>query len=333
MIRALTTLLTLSAPASEAPAEPTEPIAAEPIAAEPTATEPAPSSEPAPAGAPEEEADPWAPSTEPLPSAPPAEEAVLRQSDPELADALKAPKKKGYARYASPQRFATEVKFGPFIPDIDRNYHGSDEFGPYAKIFGQTDDRGITTAEPKKGLLTALAFEWQFLNPGGIGPLGLGYTFSFFRDKAQALLVDPPADGSVRSGADKTTFTVLPMALQLVFRFELLADRVNIPIVPYVKGGLAYAFWWSKNGDGNLSTNSMGVKARGGAWGWQINAGGMLRLDFLDVNDSRTLDRLTGINHTYVFGEYQLSRINNFGRANSISLGAGTWLLGLAIEF
>lgn len=327
MIWALSSLLALAAPA--------EPLAPEAT----TVTEPAPlPAEPAPAPAEgpaaDEEADPWAPPADPPPSAPPTEDAVRRQSDPELAEALAQPKKKGYAKYASPQRFAAEVKFGPYLPDIDRNYKGGDAFGPYAKIFGQTDERGVTIDEPKKGLLVAPAFEWQFLNPGGIGPLGLGYTFSFFRDKANALLAEPEADAStVRSAADTTTFTVLPMALQLVFRFELLADRLNVPIVPYVKGGLAYAFWWSKDGNGNLSTNSMGVKARGGAWGWQINAGGMLRLDFLDMSDSRTLDRLTGINHTYIFGEYQISRINNFGRADSISLGASTWLLGLAIEF
>ena len=83
------------------------------------------------------------------PSAPPTEDAVRRQSDPELAAALAQPKKKGYAKYASPQRFAAEVKFGPYLPDIDRNYNGSDAFGPYAKIFGHTDDRGVTIDEPK----------------------------------------------------------------------------------------------------------------------------------------------------------------------------------------
>ena len=74
-------------------------------------------------------------------------------------------------------------------------------------------------------------------------------------------------------------------------------------------------------------------KARGGAWGFQTNVGGMLRLDFLERGEARNLDRATGINHTYLFGEWQFSRVNNFGRKNSVSLGDSTWLIGLAIEF
>jgi hypothetical protein len=34
-----------------------------------------------------------------------------------------------------------------------------------------------------------------------------------------------------------------------------------------------------------------------------------------------------------VFGELQLSRVNNFGVGNSIALGDTTWFAGLAIEF
>ncbi len=241
--------------------------------------------------------------------------------------------KRGYEKYESPQRFGVELKFGPYLPNVDLNYDGPG-LGPYGKVFGQTDERGVAIDQPKKALMGAAAFEWQFLNPGGVGPLGLGYSISFMRDSAKALLADPDPDAdSVRSEADSTVFWTMPMALQLNFRLELLADRWNIPLVPYAKGGLAWAMWWSKDGNGNLSRNSRGEKALGGVWGYQVNAGGMLQLDFLERGTSRNLDRTTGINHTYVFGEYQFSRIDNFGRKESMSLGAGTWFLGLAIEF
>ncbi|MCA9661363.1 MAG: hypothetical protein KC486_23690 [Myxococcales bacterium] len=341
----LATLLLMAEPATPAatPAEPpvtddgaapepaAPPAELEPLA-EPVGAMPAAVKSPDTGDA---DADPW---VEPPAghSVPPAEEAVDRQANPALSEALRESKnaKKGYAKYESPQRFAVELKFGPYLPQVDRTVSGGG-FGPYAKVFGQTNDRGETIDEPKNGLLTAAAFEWQFLNPGGLGPLGLGYQFSFFRDTAKALLADPPADESlsVRSEADSTVFWTMPMALQLVYRFEFMADRWHVPIVPYAKGGLAWALWWSKNGDGNLSRNSRGEKALGGVWGWQINAGGMLRLDFLEIGSSRALDRTTGINHTYLFGEFQFSRIDNFGRADSMSLGDATWLLGLALEF
>jgi hypothetical protein len=269
--------------------------------------------------------------TQPQPA--PSEKAIAAQSNPDLADTLSKRKKPSTGE--SPQRFALEVKFGPYLPDVDRNYDG-DGLGPYAQVYGETDDRGIATDPPKKGFYGAVAFEWQIVNLAG--PLGIGFQWSMFRDKAQALLAMPPAEGSVRSSADKTRFSAMPLALQAVYRFELLADRVKVPLVPYAKAGLNYTFWWSKNGSGDIATiedddGNVIDKARGGAWGFQTNLGMMLRLDFLERGTARTFDRTAGINHTYIFGEWQFSRVNNFGRKDSISLGDSTWLLGLAMEF
>lgn len=263
----------------------------------------------------------------------PSEAAVAGQGNYELTDTLA--KKKGPKRYDSPQRFALEVKFGPYLPEVDRNYTGSG-LGPYANVYGTTDEDGRATGQPKKGFYGAIAFEYQIVNLAG--PLGIGVQWSMFRDRAQALLADPPADGSVRSVADSTRFSTMPLALQAVYRFELLADRLRVPLVPYAKFGVNYSFWWSKNGSGSISTikdaeGNVIDKARGGAWGFQGNFGGMLRLDWLERGEARNLDRITGINHTYIFGEFQFSRVNNFGRKNSINLGDATWLLGLAIEF
>lgn len=277
---------------------------------------------------------PIQPNTYTAPQIPPSEAAVTGQGNAELIESLKNKKP---ASQASPQRFALEVKFGPYIPDIDRNYDGAG-LGAYARIFGEQDARGTAIDQPKKGLYGAIAFEWQIVNLAG--PLGVGFQWSMFRDSADALIADPPTDPkkSVRSTADSTRFAVMPLALQVVYRFELVADRFKVPLVPYAKAGLNYTFWWSKDGNKEISTikNEAGDvidRARGGAWGFQINAGGMLRLDFLERGSARSLDRATGINHTYIFGEYQFSRVNNFGRKNSISLGDGTWMLGLAMEF
>ncbi len=265
----------------------------------------------------------------------PSETAIVNQSNPELAETLATKQKP--KRYESPQRFALEVKFGPYLPDIDKKY-GGPGFGPYASVYGVTNERGEAIGQPQKGFYGAIAFEYQIVNLAG--PLGIGFQWSMFRDSAQALLADPPSDAeaSVRSEADSTRFAVIPLALQAVYRFELLADRFRVPLVPYAKFGLNYTFWWSKNGSGNISTikdenDKVIDKARGGAWGFQGNFGGMLRLDFLERGSARTLDRATGINHTYIFGEFQFSQVNNFGRKNSINLGDATWLIGLAAEF
>ena len=367
MIANLVSLLLLAAPAPDASTSPPQPTPSEPSpsAPSPATSTAAPSTAPGtPTEAPpvperegyvdgeipttsppgsrrgeQRTGELWRPITPPTYSTKqplPSEEAVARQNSLDFGDPPPKGTKAKQARYESPQRFALEVKFGPYLPDIDRKYGGAG-LGPYASIYGETDDRGIATSKPKNGFYGAIAFEYQFVNLAG--PIGLGFQWSMMRDKAQALLAEqPPAPTSVRSGADSTRFAVMPLALQVVYRFELLADRFRVPLVPYAKAGVNYSFWWSKNGSNDISTikdenGKVTDKARGGAWGFQTNIGGMLRLDFLERGTARTLDRVTGINHTYLFAEWQLSRVNNFGRKNSINLGDSTWLVGLALEF
>lgn len=340
-------LLALAAPAAAEPAPDAAPVPSDSVPApDPASPAPPPSSgevigPPYGSRAGEQrEGEVWKPiqprignETQPLPS----ESAVASQTNPDLADGLS--QTRAPADYATPQRFAFEVKMGPYLPDVDRNY-GGEGLGPYAQIFGETDERGVATGQPKKGLYGGLAFEWQITRKLA-GPIGIGVQWSMFRDRAQALLAEPPDDpeASVRSAADSTRFTVMPIALQAVYRFELLADRVRwAPFVPYVKAGVAYAFWWSKDGNKNIARirdaeGNTVEKAIGGVWGWQLNLGGMLRLDFLDPGTARRFDRVSGINHTYIFGEWQLTRLANFGRKDSMSVGDSTWMLGLAMEF
>lgn len=265
--------------------------------------------------------------TEGKTKAPPPTAALERDSPLILADKKRRDRS---GRPGSPQRFALEFKMGPYLPDVDRDYSGAG-LGPYATIFGETDDTGAATGQPKPSVMPVIAFEWQFLYLAG--PLGVGTQIGFFRDKAQALIAVPTDPNSIRSDADDTTFTLIPLSLLLTYRFELLADRFNVPFVPYAKGGLAYGVFWNRSGSGNLARNSRGDIARGGVPGWQANLGGMLRLDFIEPGTAKKLDRLTGINHTYIFGEYQISRMDNFGRGQVLNLGDSTWFAGLAIEF
>jgi hypothetical protein len=256
----------------------------------------------------------------------PSEEALARQSEAKIDD---KDGKDRFGRTGSPQRFALEIKLGPYLPQVDR-LHDGPGMGPYGTIFGRTNDMGVATRAPRKGIMPVLGFEWQFWYAGG--PIGLGTQIGFFRDKANAILANPEPDENIRSGADTVTFMVIPVSMLLVYRFELLADRWKIPLVPYAKGGAAYGFWQTRNSNG-LSEDSRGNKGRGGVWGWQANAGLMLRLDFLEPGTAKKLDNLTGINHTYIFGEYQLMRLANFGHPNAIAVGDGTWFAGFAIEF
>lgn len=257
----------------------------------------------------------------------PSEEAIARQSNVDT----EARRRDKFGRPGSPQRFAFELKLGPYLPDIDRKYEG-DGFGPYATIFGETDGEGVVNDEPKVGLMPVLGFDWQFFYAAG--PLGLGGQIGFFRDKAQAILANPSdEDETIRSAADRVTFSTVPISALISYRFELLADRYRVPLVPYGEAGPTYAFYWTRDGRGNIARDDDGDRGAGGVWGFTVNAGLMLRMDFIERGTAKKLDQTTGINHTYLFGEFSMSRLDNFGVGNSISVGDVTWFAGLGIEF
>jgi hypothetical protein len=260
---------------------------------------------------------------------PPSTEAIARDST--VPPSKPRTRRERWARPGTKQRFAFEFKLGPYLPEIDKNYGGSG-FGPYATIFGRTNDRGETTKEPLPGVMPAISFEYQFVYLGG--PLGVGLQAAFYRDRANALYADQrPDDDSVRSSADKVTFGMVPLSVFIVYRFELAADFFRVPLVPYAKAGMSYAFWWMRNGAGEIARDVGGAPGRGGVVGWQLNPGLMLRMDFIEPGTAKKLDQATGINHTYLFGEFQLTRLRNFGVGNSIDLGDKTFFAGLALEF
>ncbi|MBC8072458.1 MAG: hypothetical protein IAG13_29315, partial [Deltaproteobacteria bacterium] len=275
-------------------------------------------------------ARPWTSSTAPPKPKPVPSEAAIARDSTVPPDPTAQRFRERWKRPGSKQRFAFEFKIGPYLPEVDKQYEGSG-FGPYAKIFGQTNSMGETVKKPRLGVMPAFAFEWQFVYLAG--PLALGTQVSMFFDRADALLADPAAGENIRSSADTTRFGMVPLSLMLIYRFELLADFYKVPLVPYAKVGLAYAFWWIKDGTGKVAQNEAGKKGRGGVVGWQLNPGVMLRLDFIEPSASKKLDQSTGINHAYIFGEFQLTRLRNFGFGNSIDLGDKTFLGGLAIEF
>jgi hypothetical protein len=346
VIAALVLLLAGATAAHAAPPEPTDAVPSAPLVEPVPAESPAagdtvvPESPPPAAGdtvVPESpppaagEPAPKVPTPEPVgPKAVPTEAAIARDSRVTPIDRSRKSRIRGTARTGTKQRFAVEFKIGPYLPEVDSRYKGAG-FGPYATIFGRTNSRGETVKKPKLGVMPIVAFEWQFAYLAG--PLGIGTQIGFLRDTADALVAEPVAGESVRSRADTVRFGMVPLALLATYRFELVADYFKVPLVPYIKAGVAYSFWWIKDGTKKVAVNQQGEKGRGGVIGWQMNPGIMLRLDFIERGSAKKLDVSTGINHTYIFGEFQLSRLRNFGVGNSIDLGDKTFFGGLAIEF
>jgi hypothetical protein len=216
----------------------------------------------------------------------------------------------------SPQWFAVELKFGPYKPDVDSEFDRIGGGGPYRDIFGR-----------KLRLMSQLTFDVQFLKKHGT--LGVGGTIGLFTAQGKALdeLTGEPS-------ADTTSLNVIPMILQLVYRWDYAAKQWNVPLVPYIRAGIVYSFYWITQGSGKLARfHSSGDKAHGGVWGYQINVGLAFLLDVLEPSAAKRLDSEMGVNHTYLFCEFVHSGIDGFG-GDRIRLGMKYSLLaGLTAEF
>jgi hypothetical protein len=208
-------------------------------------------------------------------------------------------------RFESPQRFAFELRFGPYAPQIDDNFPTT---RPYETTFGST-----------KRLYFGLEVDWQMLRIPMLGTLGAGLGWGYTHMSAPAKLLNGT------EAAEETDLAIMPMYGVGVLRIDEIARQTAVPLVAYGKAGVGYALYWMGN---DVETQS-----KGHAWGTHLALGGMLLLDNLDPHAAAQLDEESGINNTYLFFEWMLSNLGKSGDTSSLRVGTSTWVLGLAFEF
>jgi hypothetical protein len=210
-------------------------------------------------------------------------------------------------QFESPQRFALEVRFGPYRPLIDDAFP---QEKPYASVFG-TDRR----------VAIGLEFDWQVLRIPHVGTLGPGLGWSYTSMSAPALRA------SGEDSAEDTSLSIMPMYGVGVLRIDQLARQVGVPLVAYGKAGIGYGLYWTGN--------ELETQRRGRTWGTHFALGGMFLLDIIDNHAAREIDNEWGVNNTYIFFEWMVANLNDFKGAQDRSvmrIGANTWMLGLAFE-
>ncbi len=213
-----------------------------------------------------------------------------------------------------------ELRFGPYRPDVDGEFANLPaEERPHAQYFGTG-----------RKLLSQVELDYQFFK--AFGSLALGVSVGYFTQKASAFVEPASGDADVRSG-DSTRLMLIPTSLSLVYRFDVLALRANIPIVPYAKAGLDWVYWSVSDGNGRVANGTMGGRGRGGTTGYHGAVGLAFMLDAFDPGSAQEFDAETGINHTYVFVEFRHSEINGLGKQNRLHVGDTTWSAGLMFEF
>lgn len=221
----------------------------------------------------------------------------------------------------SPRRYALELRFGPYLPDVDSEFTGS-QTAPYAFTFGS-----------KSRLMSQLEFDFEILQ--SFGTLAVGIQAGQFRSTAKACESGTKnASGTTCTRtSDNTSLSLIPFALLAVYRFDIPAMVYNVPLVPYVKAGFNYTVWTIRNSTGDVVELDNGNRSQGGTAGWQMAAGLSLMLDFLDPGAARAFDGDIGVNHTYAF--FEVSKINGrgLGAKNVLHVGDTTWFGGLMFEF
>jgi hypothetical protein len=217
----------------------------------------------------------------------------------------------------TPQRFAIELRVGPYYPAVDEEFGGS---GPYSKYFGDSG-RFYFGGE----------FDWQAVRIPWVGTLGPGLGVGYTSATAGAFGVGALATGdNGRKG--ETSLVILPMHLSAVVRFDEFFRRTRIPIVPYGKIGLGVGLWWVNAGDeqSKITTDGTDFLGRGMSYGVHWALGGMIAMDFLGRREMSALDQETGVNHIYLFGEWMNQNLG-LGAAQ-MRIGTSTFVGGIAFE-
>lgn len=215
----------------------------------------------------------------------------------------------------SPISGAFELKLGRYNPSIDDEF--SNGSTPYESMFGS-----------RNPIYLEMEYDVQFWR--GFGSVGAFAALGWHQTKGDALNED-----GTGSATDDTRMRTLPLRLGLVYRFDELHRRWDIPFAFSVKAGLDYYVWSIRDANGPASTDIDGesVRGRGATAGYHVSFGAHLLLDFLAPGMASTFDLNTGVNNTYVFAELTIANVNDFGSSTSWDLSDTTALFGLAFEF
>jgi hypothetical protein len=218
----------------------------------------------------------------------------------------------------SPRNMVAEIRLGSFYPWVDRPLNCTPGSCPYQSVLGGAM------------LLFEVEVERELFNK--VGSASIGATLGYAEKYGHAITPDA-------SAGEATGLRILPMKVLASYRFDWTALRWGIPLVPYVKLGFELVHWWVMKGNGTEVAND-GLSGAGFTFGIVGAAGLAFMLDPLDPRLARDFDNEMGVNHTYLFAEYNIAEVNGFGAkladgatAAYLDLSGRFAMFGLAFEF
>ncbi len=220
------------------------------------------------------------------------------------------------ARAESTQESAIELKLGTYTPQIDSE----------AALGGRTPYRDFF--KNNSILLFEAEYDYQFFH--AFGSLALGFSAGYGEIYGHGIYSQGPNKGA--TSGDQTALKIVPVHVLAVYRFDVLALRYHIPLVPFVKLGVDPDLYEITNGSGGQSVDAAGRKGIGVDYGWEGDLGLAFMLDVLDPDLARDFDLDVGINHSYLFGEWSYTNVNDFG-GKALILSDQFFKFGIALEF
>lgn len=214
------------------------------------------------------------------------------------------------------------LRLGPYHPSVDDGY--STDPGPFRRMFG-----------PGYNLVPQL--DLHRLWTVSTLQLGIGISGGYYRKSADAYQIgsSPTDPMRPRSVGATNTFNMVPLSVTGIARLAVLDDRWGIPVVPYVRGGLAYNVWWVRTATGELAMTDCDTckdKALGASAGLVGAVGIAIRGERLDGEASHSM-RNGGVEHAGFYAELETSWVDGFGSGKRLSLGDTTWYAGVDFEF
>ncbi|MDX2014881.1 MAG: MXAN_2562 family outer membrane beta-barrel protein [Myxococcaceae bacterium] len=214
----------------------------------------------------------------------------------------------------SPRTFVLELKLGPYTPLLNETRLpglGANDPGLYTRFFNN---------EPM--LMGELGLEYMVWKKFGTLTAGASVAYA---EKFKRGIVEATKELAEQS----TGIRILTIRPTLAYRFDWAAMKYNVPLVPYVKAQFVVMPWWYI--DGNKLANYEGVPGQGITYGAAGTVGLSFMLDFLDQRLARDFDSSIGVNHTYLFAEFNFQETF---RANPTSLNFSSrhWLFGIAFD-
>lgn len=201
--------------------------------------------------------------------------------------------------HPTPEHFGIELRVGSYTP-LNLGASWNDVFG------GDI------------GPLLALELHYFPVRVRYLGLIGGGAGIGWSQWSGVAM---PTAAGTQ---GEANGFEIIPIYVNIVWRFDTLARELGIPIVITPKIGLDIVHW------------STGTATRTEHSGWSIGprfAGKVsLELDFLEPRAARRLDDEWGVNHSEVFFEPWYSMAGDL-ISGELPLSGWGWVAGLGLTF